>query len=99
MCSDSLIGARRPHQNSELATIKVMFLNQPIYCEKSDRDPNPHHLRVLAKEENDRNDRQAKSSAKSTTAPAPDVLLIIFDCSSVSCGVWRLAMRLHPQPD
>lgn len=56
----------------------------------SDRDPNPYHLRVLAKEEND---RQMKSEAVTTLAPneKPDLLPITFQCSSFSCGVWSYA--------
>jgi hypothetical protein len=82
-------GTRRPRQS--MTVMKLMFLGQPIYCEKSDRDPNPHLLRVLAKEEKE---RQQKSDVTTTVAhyheKASDILPLSFECASVSCGVWRL---------
>ena len=82
-------GSRRPRQNSS-TVINLMFLNQPIYCEKSDREANPYLLRVLRKEENDRQNKAAELA--SSVVPhdkGPDMLPISFDFCTVSCGVWR----------
>jgi hypothetical protein len=76
----------------------LIFLGRPIFCEESNRDPNPYHLRVLEKEEND---RQAKSDITNTVTrnEAPDALPISFECASVSCGVWRyVVMDPWPSP-
>ena len=69
-----------------LNSVNLKFLDQPIYCEKSNRDPNPYLLRVLRKEEKD---RQSQPVAPSTTDHGnTDILPVEFDCLMVSCGVW-----------
>lgn len=65
--------------------ISLSLHNQRIYFEKSDRKANPHHLRVLAKEEED---RLTKLKDPIGAAQVSDVLPISFECASVSCGVW-----------
>jgi hypothetical protein len=67
-------------------SVNLRFLGRPIYCEKGNRDPNPYLLRVLRKEEKD---RQLQPMALSTTDHGKsDILPVEFDCLMVSCGVW-----------
>jgi len=77
-------GTRHRRQPSKTAT-NLNFRGQTIYCERSNRDPNPYLLRTLEKEQKD---RHAKSVVAASAVETPDVLPIEFECSSVSCGVW-----------
>lgn len=66
-------------------SINLMYLNKPIYCEKSNKDANPFLIRVLAKEEKD---RQAKMSDMLSHIKSSPILPVVFDSTSVSCGIW-----------
>lgn len=73
------------------ATVILKFMNQPIYFERSIKAADPHHLKVLAKEEENR--EAAIKNKKTTTVPgeeyaAPKILPAAFEVTSVSCGVW-----------
>ena len=69
------------------SSINLRFFGQPIYCQKSKRDANPYLIRVLTKEDAD---RQIKSTYMATTdqPKSPQIFPVFFDCSSISCGVW-----------
>jgi hypothetical protein len=86
-------GQSRPipnHHPTHLSTtsINLRFLGQPIYCQKSKRDANPYLVRVLTKEEKD---RQIKITTVATIdhLKPPQIFPVFFNCSSISCGVWN----------
>lgn len=64
---------------------KLRFLGQPIYCQKSRREVNSFLIRVLDKEEKD---RQTATLATIEHSKVPQILPAIFNCSSISCGAW-----------
>jgi hypothetical protein len=66
-------------------SINLKFLGQPIYCERSNRDANPYLLRVLAREEKE---RQSQALVHVNHQARPKILPVEFQCSSVSCGAW-----------
>ncbi|KAG0650821.1 RNA-dependent RNA polymerase 1 [Hyphodiscus hymeniophilus] len=87
----SLAPGSRLHQHRLQASrtvVNLFFGNRPIYFQRSNREPDPFHLRVLRKEENE---RKTKPEATATLAETPSVLPLSFECSSVSCGVWSYA--------
>jgi hypothetical protein len=59
--------------NRRLARVKLSFLGKPIYCEKSNRDPNPWLLRTLAKSLKDRKERALASTKTITPWKPPKV--------------------------
>ncbi|KAL2060352.1 hypothetical protein VTL71DRAFT_9747 [Oculimacula yallundae] len=76
---------RQPQPKS--TSVNLKFLGQPIYCQRSSNEANPYLLRVLAKEEKDR-------QTKVTTLTRidhykPQLLPIFFNSVYVSCGVWN----------
>ncbi|KAH6704064.1 rna-dependent rna polymeras-like protein [Leptodontidium sp. MPI-SDFR-AT-0119] len=82
--------ANNQHQrHPSVTSVNLRFLGQPIYCQKSNNEANPYLLRVLAKEEKD---RQTKITTLTTIGHyTPQILPVLFDCISVSCGVWSYA--------
>ena len=71
--------------------VNLKFLNQPIYCEKSNREGDKFLFRMLEREEKAR--QEIRSTAANTTASDPrlqtvKILPLSFDCSFASCGVW-----------
>lgn len=72
-------------------------MNQPVYFERSHKAAQPQLLKVLAKEEKD---RQAHLENQSTTlalrkeqSAAPKIFPASFEAYSVSCGVWDYDSR------
>ncbi|KAN0121734.1 RdRP domain containing protein [Hyaloscypha variabilis] len=78
---------RRPTRLS-ITSINLRFLGQPVYFQKSKNDVNPYLVRVLDKEEKD---RQMKITTIATIdhPKPPQILPVFFDCSSISCGTWN----------
>ncbi|PBP21236.1 RNA-binding, RBD [Diplocarpon rosae] len=74
------------HVRRNITAVNLKFLGRSIYCQKSTNPSNPYLLRVLAKEEKD---RQRKITTVATVQH--HVLPIFFDVTSVSCGVWNYA--------
>jgi len=66
----------------------MMFQNQPLYFTKAKEDANPHHLRVLAKEEKDRNKLAQLAISRYDNPRNAEILPVIFEVSSIDCGVW-----------
>ena len=91
------IGSQRSQPRPKINSVNLRFLGQPIYCQKSTNDANPYLLRVLAKEEKD---RQTKVTTLTTIDHyKPQILPILFDCASISCGVWSYSRsNLYYEP-
>jgi hypothetical protein len=74
--------------------VNLTFLNQPIYCEKSNREGDLFLFRVLEREEKARQEiRSMVVSAATHEAQSRVVktLPLSFNCSFASCGVWAYA--------
>ena len=74
--------------------VNLKFLNQPIYCEQSNREGDKLLIRMLEREEKQR--QEIRSTAVTTTANDPlmqavKILPLSFECSFASCGVWMCA--------
>ncbi|KAE9382198.1 RdRP-domain-containing protein [Stipitochalara longipes BDJ] len=78
---------RRPMRLS-ITCIDLRFLGQPIYFQKGKNDANPYLVRVLTKEERDRQIR-ITTVANIDHSKSPQTLPVFFDCSSISCGIWN----------
>ena len=63
--------------------MQLRFFGKPIYCEKSNRDANPVTIRVLKREETERQVARIGDQPK-----APEILPVTFNTTSVSCGCW-----------
>ncbi|KAK0108656.1 hypothetical protein ONS95_003448 [Cadophora gregata] len=91
-------GSQRSQPRPKVTSVNLRFLGQPIYCQKSNNEANPYLLRVLAKEEKD---RQTRVTTMTTIDHyKPQLLPIVFQCTSVSCGVWsysRSNLYFEPQ--
>src|SRR5215469_3932648 len=70
--------ARGRPMRMSVNSVNLKFLGQPIYCERSTRDPNPYLLRVLKKEDKD---RQSQPIAPSTIDHGKaEILPVEFEC-------------------
>ncbi|CZS94939.1 related to RNA-directed RNA polymerase [Rhynchosporium graminicola] len=93
---------RSYHQpQPKVTSVNLVFLGQPIYCQKSSKEANPYLLRVLAKEEKDRHTKVTKlTKVDQHIHYKPQVLPAFFAAASVSCGVWsyiRSNLLFEPQ--
>lgn len=80
--------------SNSTSAVNLVFLNQTIYCEKSNREANKYLLRVLEKEERDRQQVKVTDVPATPHDPQPRItkfVPITFHCSSASCGVWTYA--------
>jgi hypothetical protein len=71
-----------------LGYLLTLNASQPIYCYKSNQEANPYLLRVLEKEEKDRQTRATTVSAVAHDSRAHVTETLPFNATSVSCGVW-----------
>jgi hypothetical protein len=78
---------RRPTPLS-VTCVNLRFLGQPVYFEKSKNDANPYLVRVLTKEEKDRQIKITNTATINHSKPS-QIFPVFFDCSSISCGVWN----------
>jgi RNA dependent RNA polymerase len=74
---------RRPVPISSLY-VQLRFFGKPIYCEKSNKDANPVTIRVLKREENERQVARIGDQPK-----PPEILPVTFTTTSLSCGCWE----------
>jgi hypothetical protein len=65
--------------------VQLRFLGKSIYCEKSNRDANPVLLRVLRREEKE---RQLQDHERDGKPKQPEIFPVEFRTFSVSCGTW-----------
>lgn len=80
----------RPQRASNYA-VNLIFLNQPIYCEKSTREGDRYLFLKLEREERERQEIQSTAVYASSNDPgsrAVKILPLTFECSFASCGVW-----------
>lgn len=70
--------------------VNLIFFNQSIYCERSNKDANPYLLRVLQSEKHERETRTPEVKLRNDIpAKKGDILPITFKCSSISSGIWN----------
>jgi len=74
---------RRPIPISSLY-VQLTFFGKPIYCEKSNKDANPVLIRVLKKEESERQLARIGDQPK-----PPEILPVTFNTASIACGCWE----------
>lgn len=67
---------------------KIEILRNPVFCNISNKAPNPHVLRGLEKE---KNDKRTRSRTVHTTEAPRQASKKDFPLSSVSCGIWSYA--------
>ncbi|TVY45069.1 RNA-dependent RNA polymerase [Lachnellula subtilissima] len=93
------VAGNRRGVKASARSVNLRFLGQYIYCERSNRDANPHLLRVLAREQQE---RQSQALVQHNHYAKPKVFPVTFQCSSVSCGVWAYVnseLVFSPQVD
>lgn len=91
-----VLGYSGPHMRQHSTTaVKLFFLSQPIYCELSTRSPDPQLLRVLEKEEKDRQKKTAELAIIHPHDRASHFLPLSFECESISCGIQRSVASYH----
>ncbi|TVY55116.1 RNA-dependent RNA polymerase 2 [Lachnellula cervina] len=77
-------GSRRGVKMSA-KSVNLKFLGKYIYCERSNREANPYLLRVLAREQQE---RQSQALVHDSHHAGTKILPVTFQSSSISCGAW-----------
>lgn len=74
--------------------VNLRFHNQPIYCERSNREADQFLLKHLAHDEKMRREARSRDVATGNAEPSlrsVKILPLLFKCSFASCGVWTYA--------